>query len=387
MVSVGLFEPSWHPQLLAPLTQISVEAGWEVTLFTTHQNWKQVSNSPRLPESGSVSRQISLPSESRSEYTDRIEVESSKLDFIWTITPFGHPRTRKALFDFNPQCPSVSFIHSGSRYTNQKTTALATMFLRYSRILPYTLQEPVWTHIASRLAASHWIEPYDKVMSLYPSAASFLDEKISKPVGWFLPEFYRPMEFPETSKLRIVVPGTISSRRRDYDFVFDVIESLPTTKVKLELLGAPGSDSESILSRARNLIEQGYEILKPTEWVGPELFHESLTQADVILSPVRVTHYHGGGKERLGKTKTTGNIGDAVRSGTPIFMPSEFPVKQPFDGLIYSYQNIGDVVSIFKSIMHGEQKYDSNAVKTASKFNIQQQSDRISDIYKSVINS
>jgi hypothetical protein len=380
MVSIGLFEPSWHPELIAPLTQISLKNAEEVTVITTNENWEVAKNTPRFdPEK--VTKVTNRKSETLQHFFHRVETISEELDILWLVTPFGDVETRKALFNFSPRCNSISFVHEAGRYlkSNHKKEIFVNKILEKLHIFPKNIENTLWNHLAPRIAHSSWIANYDCLVSLYPTIASYMRSRIEKPVRWLLPEFYRHNPNSKSSeRLMITIPGAVSELRRDYSFAFDVLEALPPSEICLDLLGT--LKQEDIKNRVSELRAEGYKIKLTNSWIEPSAFEVRLNEADVIFTPVKMESRSG--KELIGKTKTTGSIGDAVRSGTPIFLPSDFPEASEFEGLIQHYNNKKDIVEDIERMMIDDEYLNTAAQATAQKFNIRKQSERMEDIHR-----
>jgi uncharacterized membrane-anchored protein YhcB (DUF1043 family) len=87
----------------------------------------------------------------------------------------------------------------------------------------------------------------------------------------------------------------------------------------------------------------------------------------------------------MGKTKITGAIGDAVRSGTPIFLPAEFPASSEFEGLIHHYQDTSDLVRSLMNVLVDYQELTQSARETAQQFDLEKQAQRMETLCREVI--
>jgi len=80
---------------------------------------------------------------------------------------------------------------------------------------------------------------------------------------------------------------------------------------------------------SKNLPEN-IEIIYFSERVSSEVFDEWMRKADVLWCPIQEETEFFSNKEIYGKTKMTGNLGDAIKYGKPAVFPKNYSSKLEF---------------------------------------------------------
>lgn len=129
---------------------------------------------------------------------------------------------------------------------------------------------------------------------------------------------------------RIVMAGAVSQKRRDYRRVIEKINSLKTNK-KLEFvfLGKVENEELEWLQNLEKELKAKNQNLKTivyfTEKISQNIFDEYLKKSDILWCPIQPETEFLGVREFYGKTKISGNIGDAMRFGKWAFFPKSYP--------------------------------------------------------------
>ena len=166
--------------------------------------------------------------------------------------------------------------------------------------------------------------------NVYKNAAKLfvLDEALSSQTYAFLPLFYsKEFVFNKNEKLTVVIPGGVSQKRRDYDHVLDCIQkSEKAKKIEFVFLGkAKGEELEKIKKVSGNFSFKYF-----TERVSQENFEFWMKKADVLWCPIQEKTEFFSQKEIYGKTKMTGNLGDAIKFGKAAVFPENYPSDLAF---------------------------------------------------------
>jgi len=159
-----------------------------------------------------------------------------------------------------------------------------------------------------------------------------LDEDLSSEKYKFLPLFYiRNFEKTTDEDLIIVIPGGVSQKRRDYNKVFTIIQNLKTKEnFNFVFLGkAKGQELREVEHLSENLPEN-IKIVYFSERVSSDVFDEWMRKADVLWCPIQEKAEFFSSKEIYGKTKMTGNLGDAIKYGKPAVFPKKYSSKLEF---------------------------------------------------------
>lgn len=152
------------------------------------------------------------------------------------------------------------------------------------------------------------------------------------------------------SKIRICLPGYVSTIRRNYGAIFDILESNEGLKIKEKIewdfLGGiyKAENGESVLERANILKNKGFSIQiydKPN--VGLQEFDENLAKADLVLGNL---HLQQGANSSYGKTKESGLIFTMIKAAKPGIVPSEYPLEKTIESSILTFKNYQDLAKI-----------------------------------------
>lgn len=170
--------------------------------------------------------------------------------------------------------------------------------------------------------------------SVYKNARALLvlDSHLQDDAHLFLPLFYtKKFQKKENDGFVVVIPGGVAQHRRDYFSVFETLKNCHSAgKFTFVFLGkAQGSLLEKLENLEKNL-PQNITILYFRERVSAEVFNEWMRKSDVLWCPVQPETEFFGGKEMYGKTKMTGNVGDALKYGKPAIVPSTYHSSHPF---------------------------------------------------------
>ncbi len=179
-------------------------------------------------------------------------------------------------------------------------------------------------------------EVYQKAKNLL-----VLDESLEKENYKFLPVFFtKEYEKPAKSVFTIVIPGTVSQKRRDY---FNSIQKLKDLEIKLR-----NDDSKTgkklieivFLGKAKSKelfwlkdLERSLEYINLTyfnEKVPQSIFDEYMQKADILWCPVQNETKFFSRKEFYGKTKMSGNLGDAIKYGKSAIFPIDYSATYLF---------------------------------------------------------
>ncbi|MBW8361417.1 MAG: hypothetical protein K0M56_04430 [Kaistella sp.] len=157
-----------------------------------------------------------------------------------------------------------------------------------------------------------------------------LDENIGKGKLKFLPLFFNEFQKKNASEIfTVVIPGAVSQQRRDYLSVLERIRNF-NKNMRIVFLGkADGKELDWLKNFEKNK-PKNIEIRYYTEKVPQPVFDEWMQNADVLWCPLQKETPFFNRKELYGKTKMSGNIGDAIKFGKLAVFPENYTGKHPF---------------------------------------------------------
>lgn len=179
-----------------------------------------------------------------------------------------------------------------------------------------------------------WKEGLFYSSKVYQKAKNLLvlDDELSSERFRFLPLFYtKYIEKPDSKVLTVVIPGGVSQQRRDYKRVFSAIkkmEDLYNSDLQKKLI------EFVFLGRAKNEeLKQIKDLERSLKYINITYFSERVSQADfdkfmleadVLWCPIQQETAFFSQQEIYGKTKMTGNLGDAIKYGKPAVFPENY---------------------------------------------------------------
>lgn len=198
-----------------------------------------------------------------------------------------------------------------------------------------------------------------------------IDELVSQKNNLeFLPIYFNQFssEKSETEIIRIVIPGAVSQSRRDYYSFLDKLKNFEDIGFNYEIIflgKASGKELENLKSIKDNL-PQFIKIQFFENKIPQQEFDDWMKKSDVLYCPIQNETEFFSVKEIYGKTKISGNIGDAIKYAKPAIFPEfyqsdlEFIIKekrnlqsqfsevknQRFDFQLYSLGEVSKKLSI-----------------------------------------
>jgi len=148
----------------------------------------------------------------------------------------------------------------------------------------------------------------------------------------YLPVFFNlPFEKPREKVMRISIPGMVSQQRRDYRSVLKKLKQFKKPEnFHFVFLGkASGEELKQLKTAATEVSpELGFTFFDSR--LSQETFDEWMMMSDLLWCPIQLrTEFFSIG-EIYGKTKMSGNVGDAIRYGKTAVFPAEYPTGHPF---------------------------------------------------------
>ena len=189
-------------------------------------------------------------------------------------------------------------------------------------------------------------------------------------------------------QLKIVVPGTIDKRRRDYDFVFSLMKRINEhhLPVHIVLLGTANDEyGENILKQSEEYSTNHKNITYYSgKLVNQEEYDRQLRDCHFIFIPsVIKTMISDNIEETYGLTKSSGNIYDAVKHGKPMIIPAALKINTNLETGVMKYDNLDQLVELLKTMILGNENYNQLSAKArinSEAYTIERCRNRISEL-------
>ncbi len=195
---------------------------------------------------------------------------------------------------------------------------------------------------------------------LAPEMSSYFESLFPQKKVHFIPGmFYRNILQKSTDDyFLIVVPGTVSEKRRNYDDIVNLFQRIAgqyASSKKIHLVLAGNADSiygRKIIEKLKETTQTNFKIsyffryLKQTEY---ENFYRT---ADIILAPVQVITRGIRNEEEInGISHSPGFITDQIYIGRPAVIPASLSIPIEFRGCYWRYDSAEELNKIIIEIL------------------------------------
>lgn len=152
-----------------------------------------------------------------------------------------------------------------------------------------------------------------------------LDESLVQDKIKFLQIFFNQFNKIANNEIfTIVIPGAVSQQRRDYLQVLKTLKKFEGNLKVIFLGKASGKELDWLKGFKKNKSEN-IEVHFFTKKIPQPLFDEWMNKADVLWCPIQSETEFFSQEEIYGKTKMSGNIGDAIKYGKTAIFPENYP--------------------------------------------------------------
>ena len=170
---------------------------------------------------------------------------------------------------------------------------------------------------------------------LYSEARSLfiLDENIDElqypyELRW-LPLLYTKHSEQKIQTNLVAIPGTVDQHRRNYKRIFNKIKYFRGNFTFSFLGRAEGKELDKLQRVSQNLPDH-VNIEYYDSRVSHEEFERKMQAAEVLWCPIQKETRFFGITEIYGKTKMSGNIGDAIKYAKPAIFPKSYSASYSF---------------------------------------------------------
>jgi hypothetical protein len=187
-----------------------------------------------------------------------------------------------------------------------------------------------------------------------------------------------------SDRIRLVVPGTIDKKRRNYDDVFLLCELLEEAALPVDVIllgGYNGNYGKAVITKAKHWPSR-YTCIKSydTPLIPQVEYDRVMRQAHFLFCPVEVhTRICGDVPEVYGISKSSGSLSDAVRHAKPIILPEAYKITSSMQSACFRYKTLNDITDLLYKIFRDPPAYQAwqeNALRYAKWFTIPQVRER-----------
>jgi hypothetical protein len=149
--------------------------------------------------------------------------------------------------------------------------------------------------------------------------------------------------------IKIVVPGTVESKTRNYNDLIEMLEYIPyKDRIELVLLGKVANHIllKKILKKAKSA-----KIIYNVDGFSPKEYDLHLKSANLAVLPLRKFMYQGTTYELQGQTCLSGSINDVMRFGLPFLYNSEVAIPEVLKSVSEPYRDSKNLASLVMTLM------------------------------------
>jgi hypothetical protein len=166
-----------------------------------------------------------------------------------------------------------------------------------------------------------------------------------------------------TERIRLVIPGSLDRKRRDYEQVFELARLAGQNSLPLDLvlLGGPHDDyGQGIIARASEMKGSPVQLFTYAEAVVDQAeFDRQMDEAHFVWIPsVVTTQICGSIPETYGITKSSGNIFDVIKHAKPFIVPANLTIPHNLQSSCFQYQGLDSLASFLGHLLQSPMEYD-----------------------------
>ena len=180
---------------------------------------------------------------------------------------------------------------------------------------------------------------------------------------------YRQLPAPKNGEpIKLVVPGTVDVRRRNYEAIFELLEqcnahSLPVSIVLLG--GYYGEAGKQVLQKCREYAATHDNLrFYDTDVVDQPEFDRVMDESHFVFIPSVIdTVLSDDIEERYGQSISSGNLFDIIKHAKPFIVPAALDIPGDLEGSAITYTAIQEIVIFFVTVLKDPAVYDEFARK------------------------
>ena len=227
------------------------------------------------------------------------------------------------------------------------------------------LWKPFYTNFIDQIFKFRFKNQFNAFIVIAPNVKDyFLTREKKKPV-FFLPFDYSDDILddklsPQHSQINILIPGTISTQRRDYKTLLSVYEDYiskhPESKIILTFLGRIYSEKDEYIADYSDKINKKYgnRIRYWEDFIPQSEFEKEIKKCDFILSNIHLQIQHQGISEYYGLSKESGIPFVAYKYNKPMIVQDKMQVFNNMDSQIIRFKDYPNLSEIFYKMDHNK---------------------------------
>lgn len=323
ITKIALFELEMHHEVLEMLLGYFIERAEVISILTQKENINYIDQATRL-QSNLVWQTFESKNKDkifiRNWISDQQEVDL----FIWiTLSPGWYSFKIEKIPENSMLL--IHNLHFWFNYENHKA--------------------PICYHLKTIWHQWIYFISYREKQKRWLSRFRYWNSLVSFP---FLPLQCIPLQHsPVSTKLSVVIPGSIRKNGRDYGLVIQFVEKLPSSvEMELVFLGeATSLFARRFLISVKKIKPQSVKMIYFDHYVPEDLFRFYLQRASFLWIPLMPHRYYGGVLEKVGFSAITGGLLDTWKYQRKCFLPQWYPIPASMKKLVLPYIHVDEIIS------------------------------------------
>ncbi len=356
-LEIGILETyNSHIPIIYSFSKICKTKNTNVTIFTTKESFSRLETYLRDKEKCDII--LKKDNESPYSFLKRVEhICNQKIDLLFINTIKEKSIDLAFYLNFRPKCKMILTVHHANAWLKPRLIFNIKHIIR-----------TIDTNLSSALTSKFILPKFDAINVIYPPIKDYIltrtdysKEIFTLPTSIFEDTRMLTKDKKDDNILRVVIPGLIEERRKDYSFVLPAFEKLFKhfkENIMLYLLGEPVDRyGNSIYKAFRTLRENQYAVVLFEKFVPDKTFVEIITKCDVIHAPIRIkTRGNVYNEETYGVTVGSGVIYNAIQYAKPIIVPAEFNMLSELRSSTLTYANSKELEDIITELITNPEK-------------------------------
>jgi hypothetical protein len=366
-MQIGIFETD-HFEGSYPVIKLFDNGQNEITIFTHEKSYRQFKHLFK----GDIKRYtwiVKKPSESKYHFIYRIykKANQKKLDFLYLNTISDNHIIHALMIARLRNMRVITTLHDVNGYFSFEPSFRVRRWVRYIGKKNLVRQVKEFNVVSSTMV--------EYLRNKLPS-----DKKVHCIPGCVFEQIEgEETTSPTMSPIKIVVPGTIDRRRRNYELVFDLLEKINKTSIEVRVVllgGVSHEHGNSIIARCRAYASRMSNLqFFERDVVEQPLFDHEMNEAHLVLIPSVVnTVIADGISETYGLSISSGVIFDVIKHAKPFIVPRKLTVPADLNDSCFAYSSIAELAEFLKDLLLYPEKYgrwSDHAIINSNKYTIE----------------
>lgn len=177
--------------------------------------------------------------------------------------------------------------------------------------------------------------------------------------------------------IKLVVPGTVDVRRRNYEAIFELLEQCNGRSIPISIVllgGYYGEAGKAILQKCKAYAANHNNLhFYETEVVDQPEFDRVMNDAHFVFIPSVIdTVLSDDIEERYGQSISSGNLFDIIKHAKPFIVPAALALPADLKGSAITYNTVAEIVDMLPQHISRYEEFARKAVTSSQHYTIEE---------------